>query len=167
MKKICPESFFARQVEFSWSIEYNHAKLYFWFEISLVIFIKQGKNIRLSGSFYISMIYYNADTPVTRLRLLTDVSHNIAVPYASLRSLILLFYPTGLTFIRSARGMLDSVSHNKIWSTYNIPWGLRWYKLTRVCPIMVIFKICDLQVKNFRMVYHRQVYLKILQSLHV
>ena len=36
------------------------------------------------------IIYYIADLPVTRLRLLTNKSDNIAVPYASLRSLILL-----------------------------------------------------------------------------
>ena len=36
------------------------------------------------------IIYYIADLPVTRLRPLTNKSDNIAVPYASLRSLILL-----------------------------------------------------------------------------
>ena len=36
------------------------------------------------------IIYYIADLPVTRLWLLTDKSDKIAVPYASLRSLILL-----------------------------------------------------------------------------
>ena len=66
------------------------------------------------------IIFYIADTLVTRLRLLTNVSDNIAVPFASLRSLILLFNLAGLTFTRSARGMLDSVSHNKILFTYNL-----------------------------------------------
>ena len=45
---------------------------------------------RLRGYTATGIIYYIADLPVTRLRLLTNKSDNIAVPYASLRSLILL-----------------------------------------------------------------------------
>ena len=44
------------------------------------------------------IIYYIADLPVTRLRLLTNKSDNIAVPYASLRSLILLLSSIELRF---------------------------------------------------------------------
>ena len=64
----------------------------------------KNSTIPKSYNFYnnTSIIYYIADLPVTRLRLLTNKSDNIAVPYASLRSLILLlssfelrlFFPT-------------------------------------------------------------------------
>ena len=56
------------------------------------------------------IIYYIADLPVTRLRLLTNKSDNIAVPYASLRSLILLLALQASPFLTrfyEARGMLD------------------------------------------------------------
>ena len=59
------------------------------------------------------ILYYIADTPVTRLRLRTSVSGNIAVPFASLWSLILLFDPARLTLTRSDRGCSTNVSHNK------------------------------------------------------
>ena len=45
--------------------------------------------------------------------------------------------------------------------------GLRWYNFTSTCPIMVIFKIYDLRVGTFRIMYHMWVYLKLLKSLHV
>ena len=45
------------------------------------------------------IIYYIADLPVTRLRLLTNKSDNIAVPYASLRSLILLLSSLSFAFL--------------------------------------------------------------------
>ena len=48
--------------------------------------VKQ-KDGDISGTMI--LIYYIADLPVTRLQLLTNKSENIAVPYASLRSLIL------------------------------------------------------------------------------
>ena len=65
----------------------------------------------------IRIIYYIADLPVTRLRLLTNKSDNIAVPYASLWSLILLLSSFSFAFLTrfyKAPGMLDSVSHKKI-----------------------------------------------------
>ena len=46
-------------------------------------------------------------------------------------------------------------------------WGLRWYNFTRECRIMVIFRIYNLQVKNFPMMYPKLVYLKHLYYLHV
>ena len=48
-----------------------------------------------------SIIYYIADLPVTRLRLLTNKSFKIAVPYASLRSLILLLSSSSFAFFDS------------------------------------------------------------------
>ena len=45
---------------------------------------------KISSVTVATIIYYIEDLPVTRLRLLTNKSDNIAVPYASLRSLILL-----------------------------------------------------------------------------
>ena len=63
------------------------------------------------------IIYYIADLPVTRLWLLTNKSDKIAVPYASLWSLILLLSSLSFAFLTcfyKARGMLDSVSHKKI-----------------------------------------------------
>ena len=45
--------------------------------------------------------------------------------------------------------------------------GLRWCNFTSTCPILIIFEICDLQVKSFPMMYHMYDYLKILKSLHV
>ena len=50
----------------------------------------QQSDLTESEKGEISIIYYIADLPVTRLRLLTKKSDNIAIPYASLRSLILL-----------------------------------------------------------------------------
>ena len=58
-----------------------------------------------------SIIYYIADLPVTPLRVLTNKSDNIAVPYASLRLLILLL--SSLSFAFLTHGMVDSVSHKK------------------------------------------------------
>ena len=49
---------------------------------------KRKKN--LQRKLLISTMYFFAETPVTQLRFLTDVSDNIDVPFASLRSLILL-----------------------------------------------------------------------------
>ena len=45
-----------------------------------------------------------------------------------------------------------------IWNFYNLymfkVWDLRWYSFTWILQIMVIFKICDLQVKNLPQMYH-------------
>ena len=47
------------------------------------------------------IIYYIADLPVTPLRVLPNKSDNIAVPYASLRSLILLLSSLSFAFFDS------------------------------------------------------------------
>ena len=54
--------------------------------------------------------YYIADTPVTRLQLLTNVSDKIAVPYASLRLLILLLSTLSFAFFRFASTKLVGCS---------------------------------------------------------
>ena len=53
------------------------------------------------------IIHYIADLPLNTLLSPSSKSDNIVVPFASLRSLILLFDPTSLTFTSSTRGMLD------------------------------------------------------------
>ena len=53
------------------------------------------------GNIWIALvriIYYIADLPVTRRWLLTNKSDNIAVPYALLRSLILLLGSLSFAF---------------------------------------------------------------------
>ena len=47
-------------------------------------------------------------------------------------------------------------------STWLRVWGLRWYSFTRGCRFIVIFRICDLQVKSFPMMFHILVYTKLL-----
>ena len=67
------------------------------------------------GNRQMEIIYYIADLPVTRLRLLTKKSDNKAVPCLSLRSLMLLLSSLSFAFLTrfyEARGMLDSVSHS-------------------------------------------------------
>ena len=54
-----------------------------------------------------------------------------------------------------------------IYSTCLRFWGLRWYINIWGCRIMVIFRIYNLQVKNFPMMYLKLVYLKHLYSLYV
>ena len=66
------------------------------------------------------ILYYIADLPVTRLRLLTDKSDNIDVPFDSLRSLILLFDPTGFTFLTPLVASSPTSRIVNI-SMYNIP----------------------------------------------
>ena len=46
-------------------------------------------------------------------------------------------------------------------------WGLTCYNFIWGYRIMVIIRICDLQVKCFPMMYHMLVYLKFSQSLYV
>ena len=100
------------------------------------------------------ILYYIADTQVTRL----------TAPYCCIRqySRSLRFAPVTYIIVRpygshlthSAHGILNCDSHNKIISTYNISWGLRCYIFTWECWIIVMFKICDLQVKTIPMMYH-------------
>ena len=54
-----------------------------------------------------------------------------------------------------------------IYSTCLRFWGLRWYINIWGCRIMVIFRIYNLQVKHFPMMYLKLVYLKHLYSLYV
>ena len=55
-------------------------------------------NLHLETNEPMLIIYYIADLPVTPLRVLTNKSDNIAVPYASLRSLILLLSSLSFAF---------------------------------------------------------------------
>ena len=76
------------------------SKYYYRNDLINITFNFYSNVIDMSFNYYIKMpksmlettliIYYIADLPVTRLWLLTNKSINIAVPYASLRSLILL-----------------------------------------------------------------------------
>ena len=87
------------------------------------------------------IIYYIADLPVTRPRLLTNKSVNIAVPHASLPSLILLRSSLSFAFFSTrfyqARGMLDSVSHKKNSTTTNDVWVHRVFIF-----IKIVFHLC-------------------------
>ena len=83
----------------------------------VITFLSSVKTIVQKNFWISSIIYYIADLPLTRLRLLTNKSNNIAVPYASLWSLILLLSSSSFAFLTrfyKAGGMLDSVSPKKI-----------------------------------------------------
>ena len=59
------------------------------------------------------------------------------------------------------------LSEKFIISTCLRVWGLRWNNFTWGCRIMVRFKICDLQAKNFPMMYHMLVYLWNFYNLYM
>ena len=66
--------------------------------------------------------------------------------------------------ISKSRPFEWSIIDRFIWNFYNLYMFmvevLRWYSFTCVCLIMVVFKICNLQVKTFLMIYQMWVYLK-------
>ena len=57
-----------------------------------------------------------------------------------------------------------------IWNFYIYTWlrvwGLRWYIYVSGCGIMVTFRINDLRINSFPMMFHILVYLKLFKSLH-
>ena len=78
-----------------------HRRVSYIFKKSKLLHFLGFRAIFSSGakpSAQLSIIYYIADLPVTPLRVHTNKSDNIAVPYASLRSFILLLSSLSFAF---------------------------------------------------------------------